>query len=204
MHDFLPKFLKNLFSCLTCDRDITSLLSKMKIKLPLFAVSCLILASSCAHHIHPGAVADIDSNLRNGTYKIQEFHGSSTVTLVNGQPDTEQYIIYKAGVHSFYGDGRELTNTDIRLSEGELTKRGLHVADKGKKVTMIVESMEINHGWTKSKAKAVLKVQIEGGFSATYTANDIGIYDSNICSETLVGAVAQMLNDKRFVAAVTK
>lgn len=176
----------------------------MKIKLHLIAVSCLLLASGCTHYLHPENAADLDQRLRDVSGKIRDFHGSGSVTLVNGQTADDQYLFFKAGGHSHYGNRREWTDAIIRLTERELAKRGLHISGNGKRVTMAVESIQTEPGFWTADTKAVLKVQVGGGFSATYTGTSTGGNLGNLSNESLVNAVAEMLNDSRFVAAITK
>jgi len=117
------------------------------------------------------------------------------------------------GGDSYYANPREWTDVALQLTERELAKRGLHiVSNSGKRVAMAVESVHTEYPDFISveahelKTDVVLKVQTSDGYSATYTGTR---YDSTAIlshhyNKALAYAVAEMLNDERFIAFLSK
>jgi len=178
--------------------------NNMKIPFFLFGVACLFLASGCVHNNHyyvPKPSANIDD-------RVRKFSASGSVTLLNGQPSEEQQLIMESGAHSYYDNPKAWTDVAIQVAERELTKRGLHVvSNSGKRVTMAVESVHTDLGTWVVTTKVVMKVQTSDGFSKTYTGKNIagGMTDLNHhYNEALGYAVAEMLDDERFIAFVSK
>ena len=162
-------------------------------------VYCLILMVGCNTYVKMKPTANIDD-------RVRPFHGTSSVTLINGQPSKERHVILQGINGSMSGDLNQETDAAVRLTARELTKRGLQVVPNGKQVTLAVESFHSESG-VKLETNVVLKAWISDGFSSTYTGtNTAYVMTAPIhhFNEALGYAVAEMLNDERFIAALTK
>jgi len=156
----------------------------------------LLQLCSCAQYYKPTMIADTDP--------IREFSSGNSVRLVNGQPSSTK--VRSMGSRSV--NLRECTDVAVRITDRELTRRGLSMRnDASKSLILSVESAKSVTGFVEISSDVVMRVKTSSGYSAVYTGTDksymAGRPDAQL-DTGLMRAVVEMLNDPKIVAFLTK
>ena len=185
----------------------------MKILRMILMGFSLLYFSGCAFYYQPRVIRPIE--------EIQEFSSNNSVTLINGQPSTEQVFFVSGGQVNLskpYANLRTWTDTTINIAERELTKRGLHVLEEApKSLTMSIESAKTDVGWVVVTSQIAMLVETSDGYSATYIGKDKSSYYFHLLyypvfgdtflrglNTALMRVAVAMLNDPQIIAFLSK
>jgi hypothetical protein len=164
----------------------------------LFLIGLVLIGfSGCAARYHqPSAELQIG--------KTMEFLSTGSITLVNGQPSTEEVLFYKRG----YANLNAWTNVACAIIERELSKHNVKVMkDAPKTITLSVESAKTEIGMYVARSRLSMSAKTSDGYSATYVGNDAsGGGFSNPPGQmdrALARAIGELLNDPRMIRFLT-
>jgi len=185
----------------------------MKIVRMILMGFSLLYFSGCAFYYQPSATRPIE--------EIQEFSSKNYVTLINGQPSTEQVFFVSGGhvnISKPYANLKTWTDVPISIADSELAKRGISVVeDAPKTLTMSIESVKTDIGWVVVTSQILMFVKTSDGYSATYIGKDMSSYYYYLLyypvfgdaflqglNTALMRVAVAMLNDPQIVAFLSK
>ena len=137
--------------------------------------------------------------------RTAEFSSTSAVTLINGQPSTQQVLFYSSG----YANLNAWTDVAGAIIERELASHGLKVVKGASKtITLSIESAKTDVGWHVARSKITMSAKTSSGYSATYVGGDgsAGGFVANPSRQmdtALVRAIGKLLNDPQMIIFLT-
>jgi len=138
--------------------------------------------------------------------EIAEFSGDARISLINGQQSTEERLYHKQS--KSHANFNAWTDVAIQIANRELAARGLSIQEgAGKQLTMTIEDVVTETGWTQIQTRVILKVQTDGGYSSQYVGRNHSVMAANLerqADGAVMRAVAAMLGDPEIVMYLTK
>lgn len=137
--------------------------------------------------------------------EIAEFSGDARISLVNGQLSDEERLYHKQSKH--HANYNAWTDVAIQIVNRELTARGLSIEDGAdKQLTMSIEDVLTETGWTQIQTRVIMKVETGDGYSSQYIGRNHSVMAANLRRQAdgaVMRAVAAMLGDPEIVAYLT-
>jgi hypothetical protein len=168
----------------------------MKLARLCLIVIGLMLLCGCATYYQPATNQPVVLE--------KDFTGSASVSLINGQPSTEE--VKFSSRH--FANLKAWTDVAISITERELQKRGVKVtAGAPKTITMAIESAKTDVGWVMISSHIVMRVTTSDGYAAMYTGRDKSAMAGRPreqMDKSMARVVAEMLNDPKIVEFLTK
>lgn len=169
----------------------------MKSVAKLIVGAIFLVLSGCAIYHEPSA------SLPVGT--TRDFSSTSSIALVNGQPSTDRVFFYGRR----YGNFHAWTDIACAITKRELERHGLNVVSNGdKSLTLSIDAARTGGKYmVMIETQLVMSAKTSDGYSATYTGIDRAALIGNPASEideALTRAIAQMLNDPKMIAFLTR
>lgn len=168
-------------------------------------VRCSVLALAL---LFSGCVSDKYYTPKPDTHKldeIAEFSGDTIVSLVNGQPSIEERLYHKQS--KYHANFNAWTDVAIQIVNRELTARGLSIQEgAGKQLTMSIEDVLTETGWTQIQTRVIMKVDTGDGYSSQYIGRNHSVMAANLKRQAdgaVMRAVAAMLADPEIVMYLT-
>jgi hypothetical protein len=159
----------------------------------------LLVTLGCTHHYVP----------EPDTFKlddIHEFSSKNSISLENAQFATEEVLYASTMGHDEYANLPAWTDTAIAITQRELSKRGMHVADnQSKKLKLSVNSVKGTFRPLSIRVIMTLSAETGDGYVGTYTGNNqspANLYRA--ADGAVMRAVAEMLRDGKIVEYLTK
>jgi hypothetical protein len=137
--------------------------------------------------------------------EIAEFSGDARISLVNGQPSTEERLYDKKAKYN--ANYNAWTDVAIQVANRELTARGLSIEEGAdKQLTMAIEDVITETGWTQIQTRVIMKVQTGDGYSSQYIGRNHSVMIAKLerqADGAVMRAVAAMLGDPEIVMYLT-
>lgn len=159
-------------------------------------VACLLILGACAtaYTPDPGRPFEAIPN---------EFTSNHRITLRNAQPATEEV---RSG--RWYVNYNAWTDVALAITNRELTKRGMTIADGASKtLDLKVTSAVTESGWVTIASTIVMQATTGDGYTATYTGVNSSSMMANFERQVdgaMMRVVVQLLSDARIVEYLTK
>jgi hypothetical protein len=154
----------------------------------------LLLIVGCTHHYVPEA----------DTFRlddIHEFSSKNSITLENAQDATEEMLFASTMGHDIYANLPAWTETAIAITQRELSKRDMHIADnQSKKLKLSVNTVKGTFRPLSMRVILTLSAETGDGYIGTYTGNNQSPANINRAADgAVMRAVAEMLRDRKIV-----
>jgi hypothetical protein len=163
----------------------------------LFLIGFILIGfSGCATYYQPSAELQI--------INTAEFSSTNSLTLINGQPSTEQVLFYSRG----YANLNAWTDVACAIIQRELTSHDLKVVKGASKtITLSIKSAKTEVGMHVARSHISMSAKTSDGYSATYVGRDMsaGGYanPSGQMDTALVRAIGELLNDPQMIKFLT-
>ena len=172
----------------------------MKKLLVFFTIVLVVtITGGCSHHYTP----------RPSTFKldqINEFSSTNSISLINTQTSTEDFLYMENMGHSFWGNRQSWTETAIAITQRELAARGMNVDDNtSKTLKLSVNSVKGTAGFSALRCELTLKAETGDGYVNTYIGDNRSpgtVYRA--ADGAVMRAVAEMLRDIQIINYLTK
>ncbi|MBU2628783.1 MAG: hypothetical protein KKE61_09205, partial [Proteobacteria bacterium] len=156
--------------------------------------TAVLFVSGCTH-MHTPKMSRFDM------VKIPEFSTQKSVSLINGQSDTEQVLFAQNMGHKFYADLNKWTDIAISITDRELTKRGGKVSNSAEKsMTLAVLSTKVTTGGWGFRGYLHLHVKTGNDYEKTFEVEVPSGYLYNAADGALARAVVFMLSDANIIS----
>ncbi|MCD4743010.1 MAG: hypothetical protein K8R67_11105 [Desulfobacteraceae bacterium] len=159
----------------------------------------LFLLGGCSHHYIPVA----------STYKLDsiiEFSTNHSISIVNSQLSTSDVLFATNGAHKFYGNLQSWTDTAIKITQRELTKRDMSVVkDAQKTLKVSIETVKGTFGVWVIRCETTLKVETSEGYVNTYSGDNRSPATLYLAADgAVMRAVTEMLRDEKIISYLKK
>lgn len=159
----------------------------------LFLASFLLI-SACTHMYVP-------KETKFDMEKIPSYSTQGTVSLINGQSDTQSILFARNMGHKFLGDYNKWTDIAIAITERELAKRDTTVApDASKTMTLSVMSASVTTGGWGFRGYVDLHLKTGDGYENTYKGETPSALLNNAADGALARAIILMLSDEKVIS----
>jgi len=177
---------------------ITSLKKKiLKSIIPLF-LACIFLISACTHVYVP-------KESKFEMEKIPSFSGKGSISLINGQDDTQSILFATNGGHKFYGDLNKWTDVAIAITERELIERGITITPAADKTLILsVTSVNVTTGGWGFRGYVDLHLKTGDGYETTFKGETPSALLNNAADGALARAIVAMLSDEIVISYLSK
>jgi len=154
----------------------------------------VLLCTGCSHYVIPEP-QDIDP-----TY-VPAFTSTKTFQIINNQPSKEKMEFGESGIGTFYGTLHEFTNETVKLTNSELSKRGMTAADDGEKVIKLaITHVEALDRFVYNCVIA-MDVETKSGYKTTINANRISMSGGQgLWGGAITNIVTELLKDETIIA----
>ncbi len=173
-------------------------LRPLAIILPLLAVAC-------------GPLYYTPNPDTNPMEPIIEFQSAASVNLVNNQPSTEERRVFgdDESPGGAFANYNAWTDTAIAITNRELSKRGISIAENGdKSLKLAIFFVRTTSKILTLEHETVVKMEVEtgDGYAAEYVGNNKSFYLLNYQRQTdgaVMRTVVAMLQDQKIIDYLT-
>lgn len=128
-------------------------------------LGCFVIISGCSHHSNTQARTITQTDL-------VPINADQSVSVLNAAIEEDDVRYYKAGVHSYYVNLHDMTDSAVGSTQEALKGRNIKIADNADKKLMlsIINVSGKATAWT-CKMHVTLQVKTGSGLVKTYTRN---------------------------------
>ena len=142
------------------------------------------------------------------TFKFDEtpdFSSSQNISLVNIQESSENLLLFNNHGHKFYGNLQQWTDVAIAITNRELSKRGMSVAENSSKtLEMSIISVRPRKASWHFRTNVELKVVAGNGYTSNYISEGPSPLLNRSFDAAVIRSVAAMLKDDNIIKYLTQ